>query len=103
MTLQLMVNNPGTKAAATADGTFLEGTRHPSNFVANGSGVIHYTGLGDKIRVGSVSGEAMVSIEGRIGTYLAPFLATFSVDKDWNGDGVFSVGAYDYECKVTAA
>ena len=101
MKLQLMVDEPGLKLTATAQGTFLEGTQHPSKFSAGGLGVMHYTGFGDKIRIGAVSGEAMVSIEGMIGSYLAPFLASFSVDKDWNGDGVFSVGAHAYECKVT--
>ena len=103
MMLTLAVNPQDGTLGAMADGTVLEGTEHPNSFVASALGKLHSTGIPPVTKVGSVIGQAMVSFQPAVGTYLAPFLASFAVDNEWNGTGSFSVGTYTYACKVTNA
>ena len=104
MTLQLAVDPMNNTLSGRADGTILEGTQHAPSFMANGSGHIHSTGIKEYTKVGAVSGQAMVTVPPpAIGSYLAPFTASFSVNDDWNGNGMFSVGTNTYECKVIKA
>jgi hypothetical protein len=62
---------------------------------------MHSTGFGDIVKVGAVSGEAAVSVPPpEIGTFLASFSASFSLDSNWSGQGQFSVGSHSYESEV---
>jgi hypothetical protein len=102
MTLELTVDPVSSTIHGRANGTILEGTQYAPNFTAIPSGHMHSTGLGHVTKVGAVSGQAMVSAPPPgIGTYLAPFSASFAVDNDWNGTGKFSVGDYTYDSQVT--
>ena len=84
-----------------ASGTILEGTEHAPSFTASGTGHIHATGLGNITQVGAISGPAVVSFPPPlIGSYEAPFSASFAVDSTWKGTGKFSVGNDTYECQV---
>jgi hypothetical protein len=103
MTLELTVDPMSGSMHGQAKGTILEGTQHAPRFTAIASGHMHSTGLGHVTKTGAVSGQAMVSAPPpAIGTYLAPFSASFAVDNDWNGTGKFSVGNDTYESQVTA-
>ncbi|MGR0481162.1 MAG: DUF1842 domain-containing protein [Candidatus Electronema sp. V4] len=102
MTLQVSVEPVSSSINGQANGTILEGTQHAPRFTAIASGHMHSTGLGHVTKVGAVSGQAMVSVAPpAIGTYLAPFSASFAVDNDWNGTGKFSVGDYTYDSQVS--
>lgn len=104
MTLALTVNASTGALHGQAQGTIHEGTQHPQTFSAQVSGAMHSTGFGTIIRVGSVSGEAGVSVPPpAIGMYLAPFSASFGLDADWNGQGQFSVGSDTYKSDVKRA
>lgn len=102
MKLQLAVDSVNGTLTGTATGTINAGTQHPANFyVAHLAGHMHYTGLGEITMVGAVSGQAAVSFPPpAIGTYLAPFTASLSVNNDWNGKGAFSIGTTKYPCTV---
>lgn len=103
MTLAVTVNASTGALHGQAQGVFLEGTQHPNTFTTPVSGVMHSTGFGQIVKVGSVAGEATVSVTPpAIGTYLAPFSASFGLDSDWNGDGQFTVGANSYASEVKA-
>lgn len=101
MTLALTVNASTGELHGQAQGTILEGTAHPENFTAQVSGAMHSTGYGSIVRVGAVSGKAGVSVAPpAIGTFLAPFSASFGLDSNWNGQGQFSVGSNSYKTDV---
>ncbi len=101
MVLHLAVNAVTGAISGQGEGTILEGTQHAPHFNASGLGHLHATGLGDVTKVGALSGQASVSVPPpAIGTYLAPFSATFAVNDDWTGSGSFSVGNNTYKCKV---
>jgi hypothetical protein len=101
MTLALTVNASSGALHGQAQGTILEGTQHPNTFTAQVSGAMHSTGFGDIVKVGAVSGEAAVSVPPpEIGTFLASFSASFSLDSNWSGQGQFSVGSHSYESEV---
>ena len=101
MMLQLTADSASGSLNGPANGTIQEGTPQPREFTASASGHTYSTGLGSVTKVGAVSGQAVVSRAPAIGSYLAPFSASFSVDKQWNGTGKFSLGNDTYECKVT--
>jgi hypothetical protein len=104
MTLALTVDASTGALHGQAQGTILEGTQHAPTFTASVSGAMHSTGYGTIVKVGAVSGEAAVSLAPpAIGTYLAPFSASFGLDADWTGQGQFSVGSYSYPSDVTLA
>lgn len=104
MTLALTVDASTGALHGQAQGTILEGTAHAPTFTAQVSGAMHSTGFGHIVKVGAVSGEAAVSVAPpAIGTYLAPFSASFSLDADWTGQGQFSVGSNSYKSQVTLA
>lgn len=104
MTLAVTVNVATGELHGQAHGTLLEGTQHPNTFSAPVSGVMHSTGFGKIVKVGSVLGQAAVSVTPpAIGTYLAPFSASFGLDSDWNGDGQFTVGIHTYPAEVKTA
>ena len=101
MTLALTVNASTGALHGQAQGTILEGTQHPQTFTAQVSGSMHSTGYGSVVRVGAVSGEAGVSVSPpAIGTFLAPFSASFGLDSDWSGEGQFVVGSSSYKSDV---
>ena len=103
MTLQLAVDPVTGSINGRANGSIQEGTQHSPTFTASASGHTHSTGLGDITKVGAVSGQAVVSFPPpAIGSYLAPFSASFAVKEDWSGSGKFSVGDNTYECQVSA-
>lgn len=102
MTLALTVNASTGELHGQVKGTIHEGTQHPETFTAKVSGVMHSTGYGTIVKVGSVLGEAGVTVSSpAIGTYLAPCSASFSLDSDWNGQGQFSVGTTLYKSVVS--
>jgi hypothetical protein len=102
MTLAVAVDAAAGTLHGQAQGTILQGTQHPQTFSAQVSGAMHSTGFGSIVRVGAASGEAAVSVAPpAIGTYLAPFSASFGVDSNWSGQGQFVVGAQSYPCTVT--
>lgn len=84
-----------------AHGAIQEGTQHAPTFSSPATGAMHSTGYGSITRVGAVHGEAAVSLAPpAIGTYLAPFSASFSLGADWTGQGQFTVGTDTYKCDV---
>ena len=84
-----------------AEGTILEGTQHAPTFKGSGDGHLYNTGFGENTKLGTISGRAVVSFPPpAIGSYEAPFTASFAVDNAWNGKGKFSVGPHTYECQV---
>jgi hypothetical protein len=103
MTLALTVNAVSGTLHGQARGKLQEGTKNPSTFTADASGVLHSTGFGPNVKVGSVRGQAFVSFPPpAIGSYLAPFSASFSLDADGKGTGQFSVGHNTYaDCVVS--
>lgn len=102
MMLQLAVDPEHKTLNGRADGTILEGTQHAPHFTASGTGLFHSTGFGVITKIGTVKGQAVVSFSPpAIGSYLAPFSASFEVDNGWCGKGHFSVGTNTYECQVT--
>ncbi|MFN9212238.1 MAG: DUF1842 domain-containing protein [Betaproteobacteria bacterium] len=102
MTLAVAVDAAAGTLHGQAQGTILQGTQHPQTFSGQVSGAMHSTGFGSIVRVGAASGEAAVSVAPpAIGTYLAPFSASFSLDPKWNGQGQFAVGSHSYPCTVT--
>ncbi|MFN7571702.1 MAG: DUF1842 domain-containing protein [Betaproteobacteria bacterium] len=102
MTLAVAVDAAAGTLHGQAQGTILQGTQHPQTFSAQVSGAMHSTGFGSIVRVGAASGEAAVSVAPpAIGTYLAPFSASFGVDSNWSGQGQFVVGSHSYPCTVT--
>jgi len=104
MTLAVTVNASTGTLHGQVQGTILEGTQYPQTFTAQVSGAMHSTGFGNIVKVGAVSGEAGVSvIPPAIGTYLAPFSASFGLDSNWNGQGQFSVGSDTYKSDVKQA
>jgi hypothetical protein len=104
MTLAVTVNASTGALLGQAQGTILEGTQDPKTFTAQVSGAMHSTGFGNIAKVGAVSGDAAVSvIPPAIGTYIAPFLASFSLDSNWSGQGQFSVGSNSYKSDVNQA
>lgn len=101
MILRLAVDPIHQTLSGQAQGTILKGTEHSPSFTASCNGTTHSTGFGDVVNVGAVRGQAAVSFAPpAIGTYLSPFSADFGVDKNWNGQGTFTVGDNTYECKV---
>lgn len=101
MLMQLGVDPVRGTLNGRADGSIQEGTQHAPTFVASATGHVHSTGLGNVTKVGAVSGEAVVSFPPpAIGSYRAPFSASFAVDNQWVGTGKFSVGNDTYECRV---
>lgn len=101
MTLAVTVNAVTGAVSGQALGTILEGTQSPQNFVAHVQGAMHSTGLGPVVKVGAVHGEAAVSLTPpQIGTYLAPFTASFALDSGWTGQGQFTVGQHIYKSEV---
>lgn len=101
MTLALAVNAVTGTASGKATGTILAGTAHPPSFEAKVSGAVHATGFGQTVKVGGVSGEAIVSLPPpQIGSYLAHFSVSFALDANGTGKGTFSVGDHTYECDV---
>lgn len=104
MVLQMTVNASDGNINGSASGTILEGTQHPPVFNAHCAGHLHATGFGSVTKVGALSGQAAVSAQPPlIGTYIAPFSATFAVNNEWTGTGKFSVGSDTYECQVSKA
>ena len=104
MTLAVTVDAPTGVLHGQAQGTILEGTEHPQTLTAKVSGAMHSTGFGHIVRVGAVSGEAAVSVTPpAIGTYLAPFSASFALDSKWSGQGQFAVGSNSYKSDVKQA
>ena len=102
MTLALTVEAATGTLHGQASGTILEGTQHPQTFTAKVSGAMHATGYGSIVKVGAVTGEAGVSVAPpAIGTFLAPFSASFGLDSNWSGKGQFSVGASTYQSEVS--
>ncbi len=103
MLLQLAVDPVHNTLTGRANGTINVGTQHPSTFQAGQlSGHMHSTGLGDITMVGAVGGQAAVSFPPpAIGTYLAPFTASFGVNGSWEGQGKFSIGPNTYDCQVS--
>ena len=101
MTLALVVNASTGALSGQAHGEIMQGTAHPQTFTAEVSGIMHSTGYGNIVKIGSVSGQSAVSVAPpAIGTSLAPFLASFGVDSNWSGKGRFSVGSNSYESDV---
>jgi hypothetical protein len=104
MTLAVTVNAATGAMNGQAQGVLKAGTEQPSSFSADATGALHSTGLGGSVRVGAVRGEAFVSFPPpAIGSYLAPFSASFSVDSSWSGEGQFSVDNSTYACVVSPA
>ncbi|MCX7096860.1 MAG: hypothetical protein NTV43_03020 [Methylococcales bacterium] len=103
-TLALTVEASTGVLHGQAQGTILEGTQDPQTFTAKVSGALHSTGYGHIVRVGAVSGKAAVSVTTpAIGTYIAPFSASFSLDSNGSGQGQFSVGSHTYKSDVNKA
>ena len=101
MTLALTVDASTGALHGQAQGKIMRGTEHPQTFTAAVSGTTHSTGFGNIVKIGSVSGQAVVSVAPPLfGTSLAPFLASFGVDSNWSGNGQFSVGSDTYESDV---
>ncbi|MCF2857706.1 DUF1842 domain-containing protein [Pseudoalteromonas sp. SMS1] len=102
MVLQLAVNPATGTLNGGAEGHILEGTQHSPSFTARASGHLHSTGYGGVTKVGAVTGQAVVSFPPpAIGSFEAPFTASFGVDNSWEGDGTFTVGEHTYPCKVS--
>lgn len=103
MKLQLAVDPVSGALNGRANGSIQEGTQHSPTFSSSASGHMHATGLDGVTKVGAVSGQAVVSFPPpAIGSYQAPFSASFAVDNNWNGDGSFTVGDNTYKCKVSS-
>ncbi len=101
MILAVTVNASSGALHGQAAGIIHEGTQHPPAFTAPVEGAMHSTGYGKITKVGAVHGEAAVSVPPpAIGTYLAPFIASFALDADWSGHGQFTVGSDTYKCEV---
>jgi hypothetical protein len=101
MILRLAVDPIHQTLSGQAQGTIDQGTQHPLSFTASCSGTIHSTGFEKFVIVGSVNGQAGISVAPpAIGTYLSAFGAGFGVDNNWNGHGSFKVGLDNYICKV---
>jgi hypothetical protein len=104
MTLAVSVDAATGALHGQARGALEAGSEHPFTFSADATGALHSTGLGGSVRVGAVRGQAFVSFPPpAIGSYLAPFSASFSVDTSWSGEGQFSVGNSSYPCVVSPA
>ncbi|MFC3030966.1 DUF1842 domain-containing protein [Pseudoalteromonas fenneropenaei] len=102
MELQLAVDPVSDTLNGRANGSIQEGTQHAPTFTSSASGHMHATGLNGVTKVGAVTGQAVVSFPPpAIGSYLAPFTASFAVDNDWSGKGSFSVGDNTYQCVVS--
>jgi hypothetical protein len=102
LTLALAVNAVTGAANGRAVGTTLEGTADPQPFEASVVGVIHAAGLGTIVKLGSVHGDAVVSLTPpAIGTFLVPVTASFAVDANWEGTGTFTYGSSSYDCDVS--
>ena len=67
------------------------------------SGSIHHTGLGTDTLLVSLTGQYVVSFPPpAIGSYLAPFSASFAVDTGWNGKGTYTYDRHQMgPCTVT--
>ncbi|WP_043617709.1 DUF1842 domain-containing protein [Chromobacterium violaceum] len=101
MILAVTVNASSGELHGQAVGTIHEGTQHPLAFTAPAAGAMHSTGYDKITKVGAVHGEAAVSVAPpAIGTYLAPFVASFALHADWTGHGQFTVGSDTYKCEV---
>jgi hypothetical protein len=101
MTLAVTVDAVSGDLNGQANGSILEGSEYSSSFSADAKGAMHSTGYGSVVRVGAVHGEAFVSFPPpAIGSYLAPFSASFQVDDTWQGTGQFTVGVNTYQCDV---
>lgn len=101
MELSLAVHAATGALNGLATGSILQGTQISPHFSATATGSMHSTGLGEMIRVGGLSGSGAVSVAPpAIGTYIAPFHASFAIDSDWNGTGQFTIGAYTYQAVV---
>lgn len=99
--LNLTVQASNGALHGQASGTFLEGTAQPKKFTAHGSGTAHSTGLAPSTKVGIIQGSGVVSVASGIGSYLVTdFSASFSVDKDWNGTGDFTIDKHTYKAVV---
>ncbi|WP_440053291.1 DUF1842 domain-containing protein [Pseudoalteromonas sp. T1lg65] len=102
MEIQLVVDAVSGSINGAGHGRILEGTEHSPTFTASGAGHMHATGFNQVTKVGALTGKALVSFPPpAIGSYEAPFTASFAVDNSWNGDGKFSVGNSTYDCKVS--
>ncbi|PRP70994.1 DUF1842 domain-containing protein [Chromobacterium amazonense] len=101
MVLAVTVNAATGALHGQAHGTIQEGTQHAPTFTSPATGAMHSTGFGNITRVGAVHGEAAVTLAPpAIGTYLAPFSASFGLGADWTGQGQFTVGTDTYKCHV---
>lgn len=104
MVLQLAVDPVTGSLNGRANGAIQEGTQHSPTFTSSASGHMHATGLNGVTKVAAVTGQAVVSFPPpAIGSYLAPFTASFAVDNEWNGNGSFSIGDNTYQCQVSLA
>ena len=103
MSLALTVNAVSGVIQGQAQGTLQSGTEHPSTFSADACGALHSTGLGPIVKIGAVKGEAFVSFPPpAIGSYQAPFSASFNLDAQGKGTGQFTVGHRTYkDCVVS--
>ena len=90
-----MINGQG-------DGRLLLGTRYSPCFTVTGHGDIYWKGFGKVTIEGCLSGQATVSCPPpEFGCYLSFFRASFVVDDEWKGTGLFTVGSQTYDCEVT--
>jgi hypothetical protein len=103
MDLALTVNAVSGVIHGQAQGTLQAGTEHPPTFSADATGALHSTGFGPIVKIGAVKGEAFVSFPPpAIGSYLAPFIASFGLDAQGKGTGQFTVGGNTYtDCVVS--
>lgn len=101
MELALTVQAATGALNGLATGHILQGTRGAPNFSATAAGSMHSTGLGHVTKVGGLSGSGTVSAAPpSIGTYMAPFHASFAVDDNWQGTGQFTIGEHTYKAMI---
>lgn len=102
MELTLTVEAATGALNGLATGHILQGTQQSPQFSATASGAMHSTGLDTATKVGGLSGSGSVSMAPpTIGTYIAPFNASFAVDNKWNGTGQFTIGGHTYQSTVS--
>lgn len=102
MTLAVTVNAATGELHGQAQGAVHEGTEHPQTFNVKVTGSMHSTGYGHIVRVGAVTGEAVVPFTPpAIGFSSVPFSASFSLDAEWKGEGQFSLGKDAYKSDVS--
>lgn len=90
---QLLVNAVTGAITGQAEQTQALAPPHNSIVIRNVTGMLHHTGLGKFTQVVALKGEAVISVPPpAIGSYIAPFDASFALDNRWNGVGGWTLG-----------